>query len=132
LFSGDSTPVYLEDTLLNSYHDLRSGAYTFVTETGVFESRFVIRYNNLLNVSPVQFDENDVVVFKQNDDIRIETSNINMKTVKVFDIQGRLVIAKDNVNSQSTLLQNVGMASQVLMVQITSVDGVTVNKKIIF
>lgn len=132
LFSDNTTPVYLEDTLLNTYHDLRSGAYTFVTETGVFDTRFVLRYNNLLSLSPVQFDENDVVVFKQNDAIHIETANVTMKSVKVYDIQGRLVIAKDNVNSQSALLQHVGLASQVLMVQITSVDGVTINKKIIF
>lgn len=132
LFSEDSALVFLEDTLLNTYHDLRSGAYTFVTETGVFDTRFVLRYNNLLNVNPIQFDQNDVIVFKQNDAIRIETSNINMKSVKVFDIQGRLVITKNNVNSQSALLQHVGLASQVLMVQITAVDGVTINKKIIF
>lgn len=132
LFEDASVGIYLEDTLLNVMHDLRQSAYQFVTEAGTFNSRFILRYNNLLNVNPVQFNENNVVAFKQGDAIRIETSNINMKSIKVFDIQGRLIISKDNVNSQSALLQNVGMASQVLMIQITSVDGITVNKKIIF
>ena len=64
--------------------------------------------------------------------IHIETSLVKMKSVKIFDLQGRLVMAKNDINSQSAILQKVGLANQVLMVQITSVDGAIVNKKIIF
>ena len=104
-----------------------------MTEAGTFDSRFILRYNNtLLNVNQNELNNNNVVVFKQNEKIRIETTNIMMKSVKVFDIHGRLVIAKEGINSQSATLQKVGLANQVLMVQITSVDGVTVSKKIIF
>jgi hypothetical protein len=133
LFSDDLVGIYLEDTLLGVIHDLRQSPYQFVTEAGTFDTRFVLRYNNgLLAVNPTNFSENNVVVFKQNEQIHVETSLVKMKSVKVFDIQGRLVIEKDNINNQSAILQHVGLANQVLMVQITSVDGVVVNKKIIF
>ncbi|WP_235924338.1 GEVED domain-containing protein [Flavobacterium lotistagni] len=132
LLSEVTTPIYIEDTVLNTYHDLKSGSYTFVTEAGTFNNRFVLRYTNLLNVSPVDFQENDVIVFKQLDDIRIETSKINIQSVKVYDVQGRLIISRNNVNSKSILLPNLGLASQVLMVQIATVNGDVVNKKIIF
>ena len=133
LFEDSLVGIYLEDTLLGVIHDLRQAPYQFVTEAGTFDTRFVLRYNNgFLAVNPANFNENNVVVFKQNEQIHIETSLVKMKSVKIFDLQGRLVMGKDDVNSQSAILQKVGLANQVLMVQITSVDGAIVNKKIIF
>ena len=133
LFADDLVGIYLEDTLLNVIHDLRQSPYQFVTEAGTFNSRFVLRYNNgFLAINPVDFNENNVVVFKQNDQIHVETSLVKMKSVRIFDLQGRLIIEKNNINSQSAMLQHVGLANQVLMVQITSVDGSVVSKKIIF
>lgn len=133
LFADDLVGIYLEDTLLNVIHDLRQSPYQFVTESGTFDSRFVLRYNNgLLSTFTPGLNENNVVVFKQNDQIHVETSLVKMKSVQIFDLQGRLIIAKNNINSQSTMLQHVGLANQVLMVQITSVDGSVVSKKIIF
>jgi hypothetical protein len=133
LFEDSLVGIYLEDTLLGVIHDLRQAPYQFVTEAGTFDTRFVLRYNNgLLSVNPADLNENNVVVFKQNEQIHIETSLVKMKSVKIFDLQGRLVMAKNDINSQSAILQKVGLANQVLMVQITSVDGAIVNKKIIF
>ena len=133
LFEDSLVGIYLEDTLLGVIHDLRQAPYQFVTEAGTFDTRFVLRYNNgLLSVNPADLNENNVVVFKQNEQIHIETSLVKMKSVKIFDLQGRLVMAKNDINSQSAILQKVGLANQVLMVQITAVDGAIVNKKIIF
>ncbi len=39
-------PVYLQDNVLGITHDLSLGAYTFTTEAGTFENRFVLRLNN--------------------------------------------------------------------------------------
>ncbi len=133
LFEDNFVGIYLEDTLLGVIHDLRQAPYQFVTEAGTFDTRFVLRYNNgFLAVNPANFNENNVVVFKQNEQIHVETTLVKMKSVKIYDLQGRLVMAKNDINSQSAILQKVGLANQVLMVQITSVDGVIVNKKIIF
>ena len=133
LFEDDLVGIYLEDTLLGVIHDLRQAPYQFVTEAGTFDERFVLRYNNgFLAVNPANFNQNNVVVFKQNEQIHVETSLVKMKSVQIFDLQGRLVMAKNDINSQSATLQKVGLANQVLMVQITSIDGVIVNKKIIF
>lgn len=133
LFEDETVGIYLEDMLTGVVHDLRLAPYQFVTEAGAFENRFVLRYNNnMLGVDQGTWNENNVVVFKQNEQIQIESALVPLKTVKVFDVQGRLVMEKNQINSQTVSLQKVGLANQVLMVQITSVDGVTVLKKIIF
>ena len=133
LFADESVGIYLEDILLNVIHDLRQGSYSFVSESGTFNARFVLRYNtSLLSVVSPDFSENDVVVFKQNDAIHIQTSTIPMQSVQIFDVRGRLVLERKNINSEQVVFENLNIAHQVLVVQITALDGVVVNKKIIF
>lgn len=133
LFTDSSMPVYLHDTLLNVYHNLREGDYSFVTESGTFNSRFVLRYTNsaLANDASV-FNENAVLVYHNTTSITIETANFNMQSVKVFDVNGREIVSKANITSSKVVLNNLTLAHQVLLVQVTSADGVVVNKKIVF
>lgn len=133
LFTDSSIPVYLHDTLLNVYHNLREGGYSFVTESGTFNTRFVLRYTNgaLANTTTV-FNENAVLVYHNTTSITIETANFNMQSVKVFDINGREIVSKANITSSKVVLNNLTIAHQVLLVQVTSADGVQVNKKIVF
>ncbi len=133
LFTDTSIPVYLHDTLLNVYHNLRDGGYSFVTESGTFNIRFVLRYTNgALATSTSVFNENAVLVYHNATSITIETANFNMQSVKVFDINGREIFSKANITSSKIVLNNLTIAHQVLLVQVTSADGVQVNKKIVY
>jgi hypothetical protein len=53
-----------------------------------------------------------------------------MSNIKVYDVRGRLLQEYKNVNDSQTTI-NVGLVNQVLLVQITSEDGVMVTKKVI-
>jgi len=133
LFSEESTSIYLEDKLLNTIHDLRQNAYTFVSESGVFETRFVLRYNDTaLAVNPYVINDNAAIAYAKNGDIHVETSNIIMKSVQIFDIRGRLLMEQNELNSAAALFASPGIANQVLMIKINSADGKTIHKKIIF
>lgn len=125
--------VYLEDKLLNVIHDLKSGAYSFTTETGTFDTRFVLRFTtSALSTTIPVFNENAVVVYKNENTINVQTSNIIMKSVKIFDLRGRMILAKDNINSSKTEISDLDASQQVLLVQVTSKDNVTVTKKIVY
>jgi hypothetical protein len=131
LFSDATVNVFLEDKLLNTIHDLRQSPYTFVSEAGTFDTRFVLRYTNTaLAVNPLHFNSNGVVVFKQNDAIHIQTSNSIMKSVKVFDVSGRLLLEKKEINSTETTFIS-AFAHEVLLVEITTENNETVTKKIV-
>ena len=60
----------------------------------------------------------------------INSGNVIMASVKVFDIRGRLLLERKNINASQTTM-NVGMTNEVLLVQITSEDGVVVTKKVV-
>lgn len=131
LFEGQA--VYLEDQLLNVIHDLKQGNYSFTTEAGTFDTRFVLRFtNSTLGTQNPAFNENSVVVYKNDNTIHVQTSNIIMKSIKIYDLRGREILTKDNINGTKTEIANLDASQQVLLVQITSTDNVIVTKKIVY
>ena len=125
--------IYLKDRLLNVDFNLALGSYTFVSEVGTFNNRFEIVYqtSSLAVTNPI-FNESQVVIFKsRSNEISINTGNFVMSSVKIFDISGRLLFEKKDIDASQTLL-NIGLATEVLLVQITSNEGVVVTKKVLF
>jgi uncharacterized protein (UPF0262 family) len=53
-----------------------------------------------------------------------------MNSLKIFDVQGRLLFNKSGINDTKTSLK-LGFEKQVLFFQITSQDGETITKKVI-
>lgn len=126
-----SQNIYLEDKELNIVHDLKTAPYSFTTNAGTFDGRFVLRYtDSTLGVNPV-FNENSVVIYKNPENKFVVNSGVfQMDEVKVFDIRGRLLLNLKAINSTQTKF-DIGTTNEVLLVQITTVDGVKVTKKVI-
>lgn len=130
LFADTTQPIILKDNLTSTEHNLQLGAYDFASEAGTFANRFEIIYQSQLGVENPTFNANNVVVYNQNNGFAINSGKAIMSSVKVFDIRGRLIEEKKGINSNQTTLTG-GLSNEVLLVQITSEDGVTVTKKVI-
>jgi hypothetical protein len=131
LFANNGQTVYLRDNLSSVVHNLTAGAYTFASDAGTFDSRFEILYQMPLGVTSPVFNANQVIFYKNEvNDFVINSGNVVMATVKVFDIRGRLLLEKNEINNSETII-SVGQANEVLLLQITSQDGLVVAKKVI-
>lgn len=130
LFTDSAQAIYLKDNSDNTFHNLQTGAYTFTSDAGTFTSRFEIVFQSQLGTENPTFTANNVVVYKQNNDFIVNSGNTIMSSIKVFDIRGRLIQHKENINASQASI-NGGLANGVLLVQITSEDGVVVTKKVI-
>lgn len=128
LFADGTDAIYLRDLLNGTEQNLRTAAYTFSTETGVFNDRFELAYTSLLAVNPVDFTTNQVVLYKQNAQLVINTGTTAMASVQVFDLRGRMLVAKNGINNTEVRLTT-GAENQVLLVKITATDGTVVTKK---
>jgi hypothetical protein len=53
-----------------------------------------------------------------------------MELVRVYDLQGRLLVEKKQINSSETKLSTTA-TNQVLLLEITAANGLKVTKKII-
>ena len=130
LFSGGAQSVYLKDNLISTIHNLNTGAYSFASEAGTFNNRFEIVYALPLGTDNPIFSANNVIIYNQNNELIINSGNIIMASIKVFDIRGRLLQERKEINASHTTIGS-GLANEVLLVQITSIEGVVVTKKVV-
>lgn len=129
LFAGQA--VYLEDKLLGSTHNLKNGAYHFATTAGTFDARFVLRFeNNALQTQQPALDPDNVIIYKEQQQIAIHSGQVKMASVRIFDIRGRLLLEKNNINAVETFI-NEPLPNGVLIVQVVSVENQIINQKII-
>lgn len=134
LYDGlfESQHVYLEDNLLNVIHDLTLAPYSFATEIGTFEDRFVLRYTTeALGITPV-FNENSVVVYKNEQGLYINSGKEVMQSVTIYDIRGRVIASQKQVNNTETTFTTLPTTQQVLLVKIEGENGITVTKKVVY
>lgn len=129
LFSNGQA-IYLKDNLLNIVTNLGVGSYSFASAAGTFNSRFEIVYQSILGVNIPEFTSNNVVAFNDNGDISINSGSTVMEQVQVYDLQGRLLVEKKQINASETRI-NTTAVNQVLLLEITATTGSKVIKKII-
>ncbi len=132
LFSRNQT-IYLEDKKLNIIHDLRANPYVFTVDNAGFENdRFVLRFtNNTLGNDDFEVTANSVVIYA-NEGIHVTSSLERIKEVVVYDVLGRLITNKKNVNHNETILTNVRPTQSALIVKVTLENGQTVTKKVLY
>ncbi|PWA05585.1 hypothetical protein DB895_06265 [Flavobacterium psychrotolerans] len=130
--------IFIKDNLTNTTYDLRLGGYTFFSDSGTFNSRFEIVYKmpfeenqNSLTGTQTTFNENTVIVYKQDQNLIINTAKSIISSVKVFDIKGQLLAERNAVNlSEVSIPMN--NSNFFLLVQIISREGFVSIKKIFF
>jgi hypothetical protein len=131
LFAGDQTNIYLEDSYLNVVHNLKLAPYTFTTNTGTFNNRFVLRYaQNTLGNNNYDYN-NDVTIFA-NDHINITSSSLAIKNVVAYDVLGKVILDRKNISKNEITLTDLKPTSTVLIVKVTLDTDVVVTKKIIY
>ena len=131
LFAG-SQDVFLKDNVAGQLHNLKSGAYSFASAAGVFNNRFEVVYRAALGVKVPAISSNNIVVYKQNGSLVINSGNYIMENIELYDMSGRLIYTKNNVDTSSAIIANLPIANQVLVVKITTVENGTANKKIVY
>lgn len=130
LFEG-SQQVFLHDKFTGTVHDLKSSAYTFATEPGKFNSRFEIVYSNgVLAVTDGTSDRNMVVLYRNENEVVVQSKKTILESVEVFDMNGRLLNVVKNIRDTKVSLQT-ARTNQVLIFKITTTDGKTISKKLI-
>jgi hypothetical protein len=130
LFETDNQDIYLKDNLTTALTNLKTNSYSFASTAGVFNNRFEIVYENLLSVeTPIEIADK-IIVYKQNQEVVINSGTVIMNKVQFYDVRGRLLIEKDQLQTTEFRI-NAGEANQVLILKITIKDGEIVTKRIL-
>lgn len=131
LFAEDQN-IYLKDNFTGQIHDIKSSSYSFSSESGIFNNRFEVVYQSQLSVDVPQISTNSIVVYKQNGNLVVNAGNYVMSKIELYDVSGRLVYTKNNIDASATVIGNLSIANQVLVMRITTEENGTANKKIVY
>jgi hypothetical protein len=120
--------VFLEDTLLNVIHNLKSGNYSFATEIGTFDTRFKLIFRSTALSIPI-INASSFIVYNSNNQITVNSGTTEMKEITVYDIEGR-ILAKYNTQNVTDYRFDTPAKDQVLLLKITTSDNKIFYKKV--
>ncbi|MCF6132725.1 T9SS type A sorting domain-containing protein [Flavobacterium wongokense] len=125
VFDGDEIGIYLEDTLLNVTHDLRSNYYSFSTQAGTFNDRFKLLYTS----SALGTSDNEALntlSYINNHTLHIQSIR-NIEHVDIFDVTGKLI---KSVNASDRNFEtDFNYPNGVYLLKIKLDNGIYVTKK---
>lgn len=130
VFSG-SQNIYLVDQLLNITHDLKVAPYTFSSQAGTFNNRFIVRYTSdaLGNNS---FDmQNKVTVATGKNKVTIKSESEAIDEVILFDMLGRKIYENKSINKNEFQISGL-LTHQTIIAQIILADGQVIAKKVVY
>ena len=129
LFEGEQI-IVLKDNLTGTEHNLKDSAYSFATEAGTFNDRFELKYTNALATNQPVISSSAVLVYKQNQQVVVNSGKLKMAKVLVYDTRGRLLVQKENLATNEVRLPT-DETNQVLIVKVTLESNQTITKKIV-
>jgi len=131
LFAGDQS-IFLKDNLTGIIHDLKQENYDFASAQGEFKDRFEIVYQAALGIKNPELSADTIILFKENGILNVNSQNLVMLEIQLFDLRGRLVYEKSAINLNVIKLHDLKAANQVLLAKITTTDNKTITKKVVY
>lgn len=121
--------IYIKDNMNNTIHNLNEGNYSFTTNVGTFENRFQIIYNETLStnlpVDPLQ----QTLIYGSNNQVKVQ-STLEITSLAIYDISGRLVYSKNDINTFEFSSTNLNITNQLIIAKTTLSNKQVITKKI--
>ena len=129
LFQDTNQGIYLEDTALGIIHDLRIEPYSFTAESGINNTRFILRYTNgtLGNNNPNYIQTH---AFITNNVLQIQ-SNDAIQKITIYDITGKLLKTYKPAELRNHFETDFNFANGAYIAKITLESGSIVSRKLL-
>ncbi|WP_320815021.1 CUB domain-containing protein [Flavobacterium sp.] len=123
--------IFIKDNLTATIHNVKMSPYQFYATIGTFNNRFEIIFkNSILGVDDFNFT--GLQIYSSNEVITVRSNNEEIQEVLVFDILGRKLYHKQNVNSNELEIKNLTSQKQTLLVKVKSATNKERTVKVIF
>ncbi|WP_417213270.1 CUB domain-containing protein [Bizionia sp.] len=132
LFQDTNQFIFIEDTYTNIIHNVRISPYSFNTEAGVFNDRFILRYtDNSLSVEEFNANSGITITAPNSNYIKVSSKHNTIKSVYVCDMLGRELVKKLNINTTEIILDNNSFSEGTYIVKATTTNNMTRIEKVI-
>lgn len=131
LFENENQNIFLEDTYLNSIHDLKNSPYSFTAISGTYNDRFILRYTNeTLGVNDPEFNAG-LNIISYNNEVKVTSTNNPINTIEVYDVLGRTIATYKDVNTLEFIFNLSNMSNGTFIVKATLYNDHQKVKKIV-
>jgi uncharacterized delta-60 repeat protein len=123
--------IYIEDRVKNLIQNISQGSYTFFTEKGTFNNRFVLKFKDK-NLETTNFnqEQNRVFIESKNKQLKISAPNELIDKIVIYDLLGRERYKNSKVNENEFIFYDLGMSTNIILVQVTLNNGEITTRKI--
>ena len=133
LFITTDQNIYIEDNVTGTTHNLNNAPYTFTSDIGIINDRFVLRYTPSGTLGINDFDVlSGIKVFKENDQLVVKSENETMQSIEVYDMLGRTLFYNTSINANRFTIGDISPNNATLVLKIKLVNGQQKIAKIIF
>lgn len=130
IFSANQQAIYLHDLYTNTVHDFTTGAYTFHTEMGVFEDRFVFRYIPVSELGTGDWLVDGIRLISNPNEIGVRSAGDLIESIQIYSLQGQLLHRANNVAAEQWILANPNWARQNVIVHVKLQSGREIKRTI--
>ena len=126
--------IYLYDSALGLYHDIKNTPYTLTLPEGTVNNRFQIPFTDQA-LSDTVIDSQKFELYQNNANQMLTLQNpfqMELSEVGLYDSLGKTIFAKKNCgNNPIYEFSTLGLAEGIYIVRIRTTEGYSLSKKII-
>lgn len=132
----DDIQIYLHDTSLNLYHDLRVSNYDIFLNSGLYENRFEITFDvpSTLGINDELSESLDIFYSSDRENlVLINPHNKAIKSLDVYNMLGQPIFSTTDISQYSSHseFEIPTISSGTYIVKLNTNDDATISKKIV-
>lgn len=123
--------IYLEDRLLNIIHDLKQSPYSFTSEIGSFDDRFVLRYTTDVFLNTPEFaTSSSIIASISNENLEVKCDEL-MTQIDIYDITGKFIKRFELDRPETKFESHVSWSEGVYFLKAKLKNGMVISSKLI-
>lgn len=134
-YSTDGTTFTTGAELTDTTHSSAGGTQLFYgignSQKDYYFDDIIYRVGAALGIPSVSLEDKSIVVFKKDNTININSTEMTIKSVQLFDVNGRLIATKNNVDALETSFSNLNFGKGIILVKVTGTDNTVVTRKLV-
>jgi len=111
---------------------LRQEPYSFSSDAGTFDNRFVLRYTNRTLATENFQSSNNVAIISGKSTVTIRSYAEEMEAVSIYDVLGREIFNATAIGENELEINSLPSTRQTLIVKVKLQNGQTISRKIVF
>lgn|GEM_PF-3428456 len=122
--------MFLVDKLTATIQNLKIAAYSFTTVSGTFNDRFELRFTDAALAVANPMTTTGLNVYGKDQQLFAQSKSA-IQSVVVYDLLGRTVYSRDNIDATRFQSPVLSATNQMLVVRVKMADATETTQKII-